>query len=102
MKTMTMSGKRHPKTTRKVYVYRSAPVGYGPRIFVPYEHVTALDAVLKPLTTWGGYDTDTGKARGYEFPSSTPERFLRGIAEARARGFKVVDATAENAREFWV
>lgn len=101
MKTMVMTGKRIKKTIRKVYVYRHAPVGYGPRIFVPYEHFNALDAVIRPLTSWGGYDKDTGKSKGYEFPSSEYERFLRAIAEVSARGFEVVDATSENSREFW-
>ncbi len=86
---------------KRVYAYRDAPVGYGPRLFVLYDDVPTLDAVLKPLTTWGGYDKDTGKAKGYEFPGSDRTRFNIAVYEVRRLGFEVVDAGAENADEFW-
>jgi hypothetical protein len=86
---------------RKVYVYRVAPVGYGPRIFVPHEHTQALDAVFKALSTWGGHDKDTGLAWGYEFPSSEPERLAAALWEAESKGFVLEDATSDNAKEFW-
>lgn len=86
---------------KKVYVYRDAPPGYGPRVFVLYADVATLDAVLKRLSTWGGHDKDTGKAKGYEFPSSEPWRFADACAYAASRGFQVVDAAPENGAEFW-
>lgn len=86
---------------KRVYVYRTAPVGYGPRMFVLYDDVDALNSTLKPLSAWGGHDKDTGKANGYEFPSSAPWRFEDACAYAAARGFQVVDASADNGHEFW-
>lgn len=86
---------------KSVLVYRDAPVGYGPRIFVKYEDVQTLDAALKPLTTWGGYDKDTGKAKGYEFPSSDFDRFFNAVEACVRAGFRIVDANPHTSKEFW-
>jgi len=89
------------KNAKRVLVYRTAPIGYGPRIFVKYADVETLDASLKPLTTWGGSDKNTGKAMGYEFPSGTPNRFLAAIEACVRAGFTIIEATPGTTKEFW-
>lgn len=88
-------------STKKIYVSMHTVPGYGPRIYVPYDHLHELDADFKPLSTWGGYDKDTGKAKGYEFPSTDESRIIKACFIASSRGFTVVNASAENSHEFW-
>jgi hypothetical protein len=85
----------------KVYVMRSAPVGYGPSMFVLYDDVPRLNAILAPLSTWGGHDKDTGLAKRYEFPSADPTRFDAAVKVVKRLGFAVEDASTDNAKEFW-
>jgi hypothetical protein len=88
-------------TTPTIYVQRDHAVGYGPRIFVPYEHVAALKWILDPLSTWQGSDKDTGKAKGWEFPTSEPKRLSVAIIQAADAGFKTIPLDASNAHEVW-
>lgn len=96
----------------KAYLVPTAPVGYGPRIFIPYDlHTLEVEYLLRPLSMWGGYDKDTGKCYGYEFPSedltgfyTTPEtaaRFGQAKDKLQELGFVLENQSAENQAEVW-
>lgn len=85
-----------------IYVQRDHAVGYGPRIFVPYEHVATLTPILDPLSTWQRSDKDTGKTKGWEFPPQNIERSLgEAILTALELGFIVAPLDASNTHEVW-
>lgn len=97
----------------KAYLVPVAPIGYGPRIFIPYEfHTPEVMAELKRLSTWGGLDKDTGKCYGYEFPSCPEDESPYFTKEDKARftdaksflvslGFKLENQSPENQAEVW-
>lgn len=95
----------------KAYLVPTAPVGYGPRIYIPYEfHDAGVIGFLKKHSTWGGHDKDTGKCYGYEFPNPDTgfydtqedrQRFELAKRYLLVRGFKLENQSAENQTEVW-
>ena len=87
----------------KAYTQSRRVIGYGPRIYVPYEYAASVKGCLNELSLWGGFDKDTGLAYAWEFPSAekSNERFNTAKAYLIGKGFALEEYSAANQCKVW-
>lgn len=74
--------------------------GYGARLYVPYHLIPKLKQKLDELACW--CDKDTGKAKGWQFPSNDFEgRLGKATKFIESLGIKVLVMTDENDHLFY-
>ena len=92
------------------YLVPEAPIGYGPRIYIPYNLIDAgVRGFMEKNSMWGGHDRDTGKCFGWEFPNPESnfympedlEKFEKAKRYLLVRGFKLENQSEQNQDQVW-